>query len=54
MKNILNKYLTIRNRNIIAIVVIILGIGFIVNYSFFEPTYINEYIATKVYKEPAK
>ena len=53
MKNILNKYLTKKNRNIIAIVVIILGIGFIVNYSFFEPTYINEYIATKIYDTPA-
>ena len=53
MKNFFNKYLTQRNRNIISIIIIILGTIFLINYSFFRPTYINEYIATNIYKEPA-
>lgn len=53
MKEFINKYLTRKNRNIIAIVIIVLGVIFLINYSFFEPTYINQYIATKIYDTPA-
>ena len=53
MKEFINKYLTRKNRNIIAIVIIVLGVTFLINYSFFEPTYINQYIATKIYDTPA-
>lgn len=53
MKEFINKYLTRKNRNIIAIVIIVLGVIFLINYSFFEPTYINQYVATKIYDTPA-
>ena len=53
MKEIIKKYLTQRNRNIISIIVIVLGLSFIINYCFFEPTYINSYIASNIYMEPA-
>lgn len=53
MKEIIKKYLNQRNRNIISIIVIVLGIGFIINYCLFEPTYINSYIASNVYMAPA-
>ena len=53
MKEFMKKYLTQRNRNIISIFIIIFGIGYLINYSLFTPTYINKFIATNIYKSPA-
>lgn len=53
MKKFLKKYLTQRNRKIISLIIIILGVGYLINYSFFSPTYVNKYIASNIYKAPA-
>ena len=53
MKNLFKKYLTQKVRNVISILIIIFGLVYIVNYSFYRPTYINKYIAMNIYKSPA-
>mgnify|MGYP004549915997 CR=1 FL=1 len=49
IKNIFNQ----KTRNILSIIIIILGVAFLINYIFYTPSYINTYIATNIYKEPA-
>ncbi len=53
MKDKLKKIFTQKNRNILAIITIVLGTIFLIYYSFYTPSYINEYIATNIYKAPA-
>ena len=53
MKNIITKIFTQRNRNILSILIIISGLIYLINYIFYTPSYINEYISTNIYKEPA-
>ena len=53
MVNLFKKYLTQRVRNIISIIIIVFGLVYIINYSFYKPTYINKYIAKNIYKVPA-
>ena len=49
IKKIFNQ----KTRNILSIIIIILGVAFLINYIFYTPSYINAYIATNIYKEPA-
>ena len=49
IKKIFNQ----KTRNILSIIIIILGVTFLINYIFYTPSYINAYIATNIYKEPA-
>ena len=49
VKKIFNQ----KTRNILSIIIIILGVAFLINYIFYTPSYINAYIATNIYKEPA-
>ena len=53
MKKLIDRFLTMKTRTIISVLVIISGIFFIYNFSFKSPTYINKIIATKIYKDPA-
>ena len=47
MKKIINKYLT--KRNIVLILIMIIGFAGIINYAYFEPIYINSSVSSKVY-----
>ena len=49
IKKIFNQ----KTRNILSIIIIILGVAFLINYIFYTPSYINAYIATNIYKKPA-
>ena len=53
MNNIFEKYLTKKVRNIISIFIIIFGLVYVIDYSFYKPTYINKYIANNIYKDAA-
>ena len=51
MNEFINKYLTKKVRTIGSIVVIVLGLFFVYNYCFNEPTYINKMIAARLYRD---
>lgn len=53
VNDIFKKYLTQKVRNIISIFIIIFGLAYIINYSFYKPSYINKYIATNIYRTAA-